>query len=173
MKKQLFIYLALCMGILCSCGDKKVYRPSQFPNVKQDYSFAIPYQEKNNQIIVRIRLNGSTQFEGTWDSGCSVPLKISSLEADQLKKNGTLSSNDYRDNMEVIVANGQKAIYSVYLIKNISFTDKEGVEHKLVNVPAVIDDNVNTDILIGLPVMQELGYSYEIDQYDQYIYYKE
>ena len=47
------------------------------------------------------------------------------------------------------------------------------MEHSLSNIPAVIDDNVGTDILIGLPVMNALGYSHEIDQYNQHIYYKE
>ena len=67
------------MMLICSCGNNKVYRPSKFPDEssKHNFSFAIPYQEKNSSIIVRIRLNGGPQFEGTWDSGCSVPLKIS------------------------------------------------------------------------------------------------
>lgn len=160
---------------LCSCGKNKVYRPSKFPDEssKRNFSFAIPYQEKNSSIIVRIRLNGGPQFEGTWDSGCSVPLKISSLEADALVKAGTLSSSDYIDELELTVANGNKSEFSVYMLKSISFMDEDGVEHTINDVPAVIDDNVGTDILIGLPVMQALGYSHEISQYDQAIYFKE
>lgn len=63
--------------------------------------------------------------------------------------------------------------YDVYKLKSISFMDEDGVEHTINDVPAVIDDNVGTDILIGLPVMQALGYSHEISQYDQAIYFKE
>lgn len=175
MKKHLLLYMALCMGVLCSCGDKKEYRPSQFPDAqsKQNYSFAIPYQNKNDQIIVRIRFNGGPQFEALWDSGCNLPLKISSSEADMLKNKGLLSENDYKRNTPVTVANGQTANYAVYLIKTISFTDTEGVEHTLSNIEAIVDDNVTTSVLIGSPVMRKLGYSYEIDQYNQHIYYKE
>ena len=173
MKK--FIYMSLALLMLCSCGNNKVYRPSKFPDEssKRNFSFAIPYQEKNSSIIVRIRLNGGPQFEGTWDSGCSVPLKISSLEADALVKAGTLSSSDYIDELELTVANGNKSEFSVYMLKSISFMDEDGVEHTINDVPAVIDDNVGTDILIGLPVMQALGYSHEISQYDKAIYFKE
>lgn len=174
MKKLIFFSLAIMM-VLCSCGSKKVYRPSQFPDGhnKRNFSFAIPYEEKNNSIFVRVRLNGGPQFEGIWDSGCSVPLKISNLEAGTLVKNGTLSESDYQSSLPIKVANGQTNEYAVYMLKSISFMDEEGIEHTLSNVPAVIDDNVGTDILIGLPVMQKLGYSHEISQYDQFIYFKE
>jgi len=167
--------MSLALLMLCSCGNNKVYRPSKFPDEssKRNFSFAIPYQEKNSSIIVRIRLNGGPQFEGTWDSGCSVPLKISQLEANTLVKTGTLSTKDYIDKLELTVANGQKNEYAVYMLKSVSFMDEDGVEHTINDVPAVIDDNVGTDILIGLPVMQALGYSHEISQYDQAIYFKE
>ncbi|MDE6180032.1 MAG: hypothetical protein K2G02_02685 [Phocaeicola sp.] len=59
------------------------------------------------------------------------------------------------------------------MLKSISFVDEDGMEHTLSNIPAVIDDNVGTDILIGLPVMQALGDSHEVSQYDQFIYFKE
>ena len=173
MKK--FIYMSLALLMLCSCGNNKVYRPSKFPDEssKRNFSFAIPYQEKNSSIIVRIRLNGGPQFEGTWDSGCSVPLKISTLEATALVKAGTLSESDYHSSLPITVANGQTSEYDVYKLKSISFMDEDGVEHTINDVPAVIDDNVGTDILIGLPVMQALGYSHDISQYDQAIYFKE
>lgn len=118
-------------------------------------------------------MNGGPQFEGTWDSGCSVPLKISTLEATALVKAGTLSESDYHSSLPITVANGQTSEYDVYKLKSISFMDEDGVEHTINDVPAVIDDNVGTDILIGLPVMQALGYSHEISQYDQAIYFKE
>ena len=169
------IYLSIIAMLLCSCGNNNnVYRPSKFPDKisTQNFSFAIPYQNRNSSIIVRIRLNDGPQFDATWDSGCSVPLKISSLEAAALVKAGTLLESDYQTSVPIRVANGQTAEYDVYMLKSISFMDQEGVEHSLANVPAVIDDNVETDILIGLPVIQELGYSHEISQYDRLIYYK-
>lgn len=174
MKNLIFLSL-IVMTVLCSCESKKVYRPSRFPDgmSKRNFSFAIPYEEKNLSIIVRIRLNGGPQFEGTWDSGCNVPLKISTLEASTLVKNGTLSKSDYQESIPITVANGQTIEYAVYMLKSISFMDKDGIEHTLSNIPAVIDDNVKTSILIGLPVMQKLGYSHEISQYDQFIYFKE
>ena len=174
MKKLIFFGLAMLM-LISSCENKKAYRPSQFPNErnKHNFSFAIPYSMKKNSIVVRVRLNNGPQFEGVWDSGCSLPLKISKLEAEALVKNGTLSISDYKSNYPVTIANGQTSEYAVYMLKSISFVDQEGVEHMLSNIQAVIDDNVGTDILIGLPVMQALGDSYEIAQNDQSIYLKE
>ena len=173
MKK--YISLIIITLIICSCGDSKVYRHSKYPELssRNNFSFAIPYQEKNSSIIVRVRLNGGPQFNGIWDSGCSVPLKISNLEAAALVKEGTLSESDYKAKLPITVANGQTNEYAVYVLKNISFMDENGIEHTLSDVPAVIDDNVGTSILIGLPVMQKLGYSHEISQYDQFIYFKE
>lgn len=172
---KILLFSMSMLFVCCSCENKKVYRPSQFPDSQssKNFSFAIPYTEKGGALSVRIRLNGGPQFEGIWDSGCSVPLKISKLEADALVKDGTLSESDYRQSVSLTVANGQKNEYEVYMLKSISFTDVEGDEHTLSNIPAVIDDNVGTNILIGLPVMQGLGYSHEISQFDQYIYYKE
>lgn len=174
MKKIILLSLAIVLA-LCSCENKKVYRPSHFPDGqnKRNFSFAIPYSEKNNSIFVRIRLNDGPQFEGIWDSGCSVPLKISNLEASSLVKNGTLSQSDYHSSLPIKVANGATNEYAVYVLKSISFVDEDGMEHTLSNIPAVIDDNVGTDILIGLPVMQALGDSHEVSQYDQFIYFKE
>lgn len=161
--------------VLCSCETKKVYRPSQFPDGQSNrsYLFAIPYVENNNAIYVRVRLNGGPQFEGIWDSGCGFPLKISDLEAATLKKNGTLSESDYLGRRSVQVASGQTIEYPEYMLKAISFVDNEGIEHTLYNQPAVIDYNNETSILIGLPIMQALGYSHEISQYDKLIKFKE
>lgn len=171
MKNRLLLCIAFLM-MLCSCEEKKVYRPSQFPHGqnKSNYSFAIPYQNNNGSIVVRIRLNGGPQFNGIWDSGCSIPLKISLAEALQLEKEGTLSESDYQ--VPITVANGETMNYDVYMIKSIEFTDNLGNEHSLSNITAVVDENIGTSILIGLPIMEKLGYSYEISQYDQLIYFK-
>ena len=174
MKKIICICFITLSLVACGNGNKKVYRPSEFPKSYEynSYSFAIPYSEQNNSINVRIRLNEGPQFYGIWDSGCSMPLKISSLEADALVKSGTLTQSDYLSSLPIKVANGETNEYAVYMLKSVSFVDNDGVEHSLSNIPAVIDDNAGTDILIGLPVMQALGYSHEISQYEQLIYFK-
>lgn len=175
MKIKNYLILSIAAILLCSCGHNQAYRPSHFPNEssKNNYSFAIPYLDENNLVKVRIRLNGGPQFTGIWDSGCAVPLKISMMEANALVKDGTLSESDYYASLPVKVANGQTNKYAVYKLRSISFMDEGGIEHTLKDIPAVIDDNVGTDILIGLPVMQSLGYSHEISQFDQLIYIKE
>ena len=173
MKKLIFMSIALLL--LCSCGNKKVYVPSKFPDQlnRNQYSFAIPYVEQNNSIMVRVRLNGGPEFQGVWDSGCSVPIKISPLEAIALVKAGTLSNSDYHSSTPITVANGQTSYYEVYKLKSISFIDSEGNEHVVRDVLAVLDDNIGTDILIGLPIMQELGDSQQISTFDQAIYFKD
>jgi hypothetical protein len=174
MKKLTILFLTAIL-LFSACANKKVYRPSHFPESKSAdfYSYAIPFEERSNTMYVRVRLNDGPQFQGVWDSGCSLPLKISKLEANSLVKDGTLSQSDYRASLPVKVANGQTSNYAVYMLKSISFVDDKGVEHTLTNIPAVIDDNVGTDILIGLPVMQALGSSHEVSQFDHIIFIKE
>ncbi len=174
MKKLICLSMILLLA-LCSCGNKKVYHPSHFPvaQSRSEFSFSVPYEEKRGSIVVRVRLNGGPQFEGVWDTGCGLPLKITNLEATTLVKAGTLSTSDKKDRFPVRSANGQENMYDVYLLKSISFTDDEGEEHTVSNVPAIIDDNIGTDILIGLPVMQALANSNEISQNDQKIYFKD
>lgn len=176
MKKMVLFSICMLLALsACENKDKTVYRPSKFPDAKEkrDMSFAIPYIDKNGAMVVRARLNSGPQFNCIWDSGCSVPLKISALEAAQLIKDGTLSNRDYMTSYPVTVANGQSNEYDVYLLKSVSFSDNNGNEHVLTDVPAVIDDNVGTDILIGLPVMQALGYAHEISQLEKLIIFKE
>ena len=136
MRKIFYICLLALTFVACGNGKKKVYRPSEFPKSQEfsSYSFAIPYSQLNNSINVRIRLNGGPQFDGIWDSGCSVPLKISSLEAAALVKSGTLSGSDYQSDLILTVANGQKLKCEVYMLKSISFVDNDGVEHSLSNI---------------------------------------
>lgn len=173
MKKS--VLLCVAIALLCSCANNKVYRPSKFPDEsgRRDCSFAIPYTQKYNSMIVRVRLNGGPEFEAVWDTGNSFPMKISMQEAKALEKAGTLSLSDYCADVPVTVADGSTSIVSVYKLKSVSFVDKDGGEHVINDVLAVVDKNPDTDILIGLPVMQELGYSHEISQYDQLIYFKE
>ncbi len=175
MNKIELMLLVICILAICGCDNKATYRPSGFPVAKEkrEISFSIPYEDSNGAMKVRVRLNGGPQYDGTWDSGCSLPLKISSLEATQLVKEGTLSDRDYIKSYPVEVANGQNQMYDVYKLKSISFTDDKGEEHTLKDIPAVIDDNAGTDILIGLPVMQSLGYAHEISQIDNLIMFKE
>lgn len=173
MKK--YIFLAIVSVLLCSCGGNKTYRPSKYPVAghKDTYSFTIPYQDKNGAVVVRVRLNDGPEFNAVWDSGCSFPLKISRLEAFSVIKEGTLTSEHQLGSVPMTVANGQTNDVDVYMLEKITFVDSKGHEHSLSNVPVVIDENMDTDVLIGLPVMQELGGSFEISAYDQTIRVKE
>ena len=168
-------YILLCIAVLAmsSCENNAAkYRPSQFPN-KKSYSYAIPFSNQGGSIMVRIKLNDGPEFKGVWDTGCELPLKISELEAESLVKDGTLTVNDYKASIPVTSANGETNYYNVYMLSSISFTDENGNEHIVPDVPAIIDDNQATNILIGLPLMQELGYSHEESTYEQLIYVKE
>lgn len=173
MKK--YIFLAIISVLLCSCGGNKTYRPSKYPVAghKDSYSFTIPYQDKNGAVVVRIRLNDGPEFNGVWDSGCAAPLKISRLEYISVAKEGTLTSDHQLGSVSYGAANGDVNDYEVYMLEKVTFVDSKGHEHSLPNVPVVIDENMDTDVLIGLPVMQELGGSFEISAYDQTIRVKE
>ena len=174
MKRALIISLAV---IFCSCGtvDKKAYKPTHFPNSEKAQGYKIPFSNLNNDILVKIRLNGGTQFPNAkWDSGCSLPLKISYLEINNLLKDNTFKESCHiSDAVPVTVANGQTVRMDAYILDKVSFTDINGDEHTVNNVLAVIDPNMSTSILIGKPLMDALGYSQEIDNIESVIYIRE
>ena len=174
MKRTLIICLTV---ILCSCGtgNKKSYKPTHFPNAEKVQGYKIPFSNLNNDILVKIRLNGGTQFPNAkWDSGCSLPLKISYLEITNLLKDNTFKvSCHISDAVPVTVANGQTVRMDAYRLDKVSFTDINGNEHSVSNVVAVIDPNMSTSILIGKPLMDALGYSQEIDNIESVIYIRE
>lgn len=170
-----------CFGItfmLCSCGnnsDQKAYRPTHFPTNVGIEGYKIPFRSNNNDVLVNIRLNGGTQFTGAvWDLGCSVPLKISSLEIVNLMKDNTFNEGaHYSEAIPITVANGQTTTLDAYVLDEVSFADVNGNEHSVSNVVAVVDPNMSTRILIGKPLMDELGYSQEIDNNENVIIIKE
>lgn len=175
--KKLLIFSFCAMVLLCSCGGdlEEEYRPSQFPKQTSAQGYKIPYETHGNDVLVKIRLNGGTQFaNAVWDSGCSFQLKISELEIMNLMKDQTFRSAAHvSDAVEVTVANGEKATMDAYVLDVVSFTDSNGEEHSVSNVIAVVDPNINTSILVGKPLMDELGYSQEIDNNAEVIIIRE
>lgn len=170
-----------CIGLafmLCSCGnisDQKKYRPTHFPTNIGKEEYKIPFHSNNNDVLVNIRLNGGTQFTGAvWDLGCSFPLKISHLEIANLMKDNTFKAGArYSEAISVTVANGQSVTMDAYVLDEVAFTDVDGKEHSVSNVPAVVDSNISTRILVGKPLMDKLGYSQEIDNNEMVIIIKE
>ena len=170
--------ILLCAGIvllLGSCGksEKKVYIPSKFPKETKKEGYKIPYKRINGSISVDVKLNGTATFPGVWDSGCGFPLQISSTEAITLVKNGVFSDKDYIASYKMTVADGSAVYEPVYMLKEVSFTDEAGQEYKVQNVPCVVAENPSAPILIGLPIMKELGVSYEDIQTEDVILIRE
>lgn len=165
------------MFILCSCGgnSSKEYRPSHFPKRSSVQGYRIPFTTHGNDVLVKIRLNGGTQFaNAVWDSGCDVELKISELEILNLMKDETFRSAAHvSDAVEITVANGETQTMNKYVLDVVSFTDNNGDEHSVSNVSAVVDPNISTQILIGKPLMDKLGYSQEIDNNEEVIIIRE
>lgn len=176
MKKILLISLSAIM-LFCSCGGNstKEYRPTHFPTQSSTQGYKIPFETHGNDVLVKIRLNGGTQFaNAVWDLGCSVPLKISRYEIGNLMKDATFKSAAHVSNaIEVTVANGQTQTMDAYVLDVVSFTDNNGVEHSVSNVVAVVDPNMSTQILVGKPLMDALGYSQEIDNIEDVIIIRE
>lgn len=175
--KKLLIVSFCAMFLLGSCGGNstKEYRPTHFPKHSSEQGYKIPFETHGNDVLVKIRLNGGTQFaNAVWDSGCNVPLKISELEIDNLRKDETFrSATHVSDAVEITVANGEKQTMDAYVLDVVSFTDNNGEEHSVSNVLAVVDPNISTPILIGKPLMDKLGYSQEIDNNEEVIIIKE
>lgn len=175
--KKIFLVGFCTIMLLCSCGSNssKEYRPSHFPKHSSAQGYKIPFETHGNDVLVKVRLNGGTQFaNAVWDLGCSVPLKISQYEIGNLMKDATFKSAAHKANaIEVTVANGQSQTMDLYVLDIVSFTDNDGVEHSVSNVQAVVDPNMSTPILIGKPLMDELGYSQEIDNAENVIIIRE
>lgn len=176
MKKILLISFSAII-LLCSCGSNssKDYHPTHFPTHSSTQGYKIPFETHGNDVLVKIRLNGGTQFaNAVWDLGCSVPLKISLYEIGNLMKDATFNSAAHvSDAIEVTVANGQTQTMDAYVLDVVSFTDNNGAEHTVSNVVAVVDPNMSTQILVGKPLMDALGYSQEIDNIEDVIIIRE
>ena len=165
------------MMLLCSCGGNSVkeYQPTHFPKQSSLQGYKIPFKSHGNDVLVNIRLNDGTQFaNAVWDSGCSVPLKISKYEMGNLMKDATFKSAAHVANaIKVNVANGQTQTMDAYVLDIVSFTDNSGIEHSVSNVVAAVDPNMNTQILVGKPLMDKLGYSQEINNVENVIVIRE
>lgn len=176
MKRLILISLSTIM-LLCSCGGNstKEYRPTHFPKQSSLQGYKIPFESHGNDVLVKIRLNGGTQFANAiWDLGCSVPLKISGSEMFYLLKDETFKASAHeRDAITITVANGQTQTMDAYVLDIVSFTDNNGIEHSVSNVVAVVDPNLSTKILVGKPLMDALGYSQEIDNIENVIIIRE
>ncbi len=176
MKKIILISLS-ALFLLCSCVERssEEYRPTSFPKKTTEHGYKIPFETRGNNVLVKIRLNGGTQFaNAVWDLGCSVPLKISEYEIGNLLKDATFKAAAHVSNaVNVTLANGQSQTMNAYVLDVVSFTDNVGIEHTVSNVVAVVDPNVSTPILIGKPLMDALGYSQEIDNVEEVIIIRE
>lgn len=176
--KRLILLSASIIMLLSACEKKEelAYVPSKFPTetkVEKDYSFKIPYKKSGNSLhgIVKIL---STPLKGIFDTGCSIPIVISSLEFKQLIKNGAeISDKEGRTVVESQLADGSIVEDEVFTVRSVSITDTEGQEHVLKNVIMCVSSNVNSSVLFGLPLLQALGSSFEISDSESAILIRE
>lgn len=174
--KRLVLLSASIIMLLSACEKKEelAYVPSRFPTekkVEKDYSFKIPYEKKGNNIYGTVNLTG-TPLKGMFDTGCGIPLSISELDLYQALRNGTVITTDKPTKMKFVNADGSEYTTLCYKASYASFLDTEGQEHVIKDVTVAVRDDVS-GVLIGLPLLQALGSSFEISDSESAILIRE
>lgn len=166
MKKYIFLILVTC--VMSACNSKKdEYNPYKIngkeKKVESKTSFEVKYKKTDaNLKTIHVKFN-NTGHDVIFDTGCS-GVSISSLELDELKKEGTITLADYKGGIENEIADGSKYVVPVYNINKITIVDTKGQEHTLSNVLATVEENPNAVILVGSSVIDNLAKkSYTVD----------
>lgn len=141
-------------------------------NDEQD-SFEIPYKQHENGVkTIHVKINDSVGYDAIFDTGCS-GFTISTQEARSLVKAGTLTQDDLLGQTYSTIANGQTVANYVYNIRQLSFTDTNGEEHTIYDVPVTIMSNPTAPILIGNSVLENLASeSFTVDLQNQRIIFQ-
>ena len=177
MKTLKFIFMMSAVIMLASCDSKKEkYDPYAISGennkpVVSKSSFEVPYKKtESNLMTVHVNLNGKNSYDAIFDTGCSGGVSISTLEALDFDKSGTLDDVELISTATSTLADGSEREVVVYELKSLTITDKNGQEHTLTNVPVIIEENLNADIIIGASVINNLAKnSYTVDLKKQVI----
>lgn len=156
--------------LLTSCDSKRYkYEPykREMSGNKQEISkttFEIDFkQTEGNLKTIHVNINGNNSYDAIFDTGCSRVL-ISSLEALEMIKQGTLRKSDFIGTERAQLADGSVTEQEVYNIREITVMDKNGKPHTLRDVAAMLEPNVAASILIGSAVIDNLAKkSYTVD----------
>lgn len=170
MKINSFMLFVAMMLLFASCDNKKnEYDPYKIKggNSKKEVSkaaFEVGFKETAaNLKTVHVNINGKNSYDALFDTGCSDVL-ISSLEVQELVKQGTLSDADLIGFSVSTIADGSSIINKVVNLKEISLVDKNGKSHTLRDISATIVENPAASILIGSSVIDNLAKkSYTVD----------
>ena len=168
MKKLPILLVAIL--VLTSCNSKKSeYDPYAISGgkAKREVSksaFEIGFKQlENNLKTIHINLNGNNSYDAIFDTGCST-LLISYQEAIDMLKQQTLRAEDELPPVETEIADGSKAMKRVFNLREVTVVDKNGQPHTLRDIAAVLEPNLEADILVGSSVIDNLAKkSYTVD----------
>lgn len=176
--KKVLIVIASVLILMTSCkkDPEMVYEPSKFPTESKKNElgvFKIPITRENGTYKVLVRVNGKSSYYAFYDTGCNIPLTISSTEYIQMVKEGALDGEYVLGKGNSKLADGSTSTDKVITIKQISISDVDGKEHVIKNIHATVSPNPNAPVIFGTPLMEALGSSYEISQNEDVIIFKE
>ena len=100
---------------------------------------------------IPVEVNGVLKISFILDSGAS-DVSISPDIALTLIKTGTITQSDFIGVQEYVFANGSKATSNVFILKEIKIGDLV-----IKNVRASISNSINSPMLLGQSVLQQLG----------------
>ena len=167
---KMTLMLATVM-LLASCNSKRSeydpYKIEGGKSVKQDVSnkvFEIDFkQTEDNLKTIHVNFNGKNSYDAIFDTGCSSVL-ISSMEAMDMIKQGTLKDSDERAPIRVRLADGSIVQQRVFNLREVTVIDKNGKSHTLRDIAATLEPNMTAAILIGSSVIDNLAKnSYAVD----------
>lgn len=167
--KQLSFMLASLL-LLVSCNSKKhEYDPYNISGgkAKQEISknaFEIDFKQTAGKLkTIHINLGGSNSYDAIFDTGCS-GVSISTIEAIDMFKQGTLRAEDERTPDSVQIADGSVSERQVFKLREVTVVDKNGQPHTLRDVDATVEPNLGAPILIGSSVIDNYAKkSYTVD----------
>ena len=117
-----------------------------------------------------MNLNGKNSYDAIFDTGCSNGVSISTLEALDFDKSGTLDDVEPVGRATSTLADGSERTVVIYNLKSLTITDNNGQPHTLTDVSVTIEENLDADIIIGASVINNLAKnSYTVDLKKQVI----
>lgn len=164
------IPLMLLSVILVACGQKTTYDPYKLSPQNDSVvsvngnGFEVDFKtNESNTKTIHIKLNDVVGKDALFDTGCSGML-ISSLEIQDLLKEGAISKDDYLGESRSNIADGSVMTNARFNIREVSVTDKNGISHTLHDIAATVVENPGANILIGTAVIDNLAtHSYTVD----------
>ena len=130
--------------------DSILTKPILIENKKDATTIAIPIEINDKLVYTAIKVNG-VEMRFLLDTGCST-LQITSAEYYYMKHLGVIAEDKLKDEVECTYADGST---KKCLTLDVDSLEIGGI--KLEGVDCVIQENCESELLLGQGVLKELG----------------